>query len=225
MTISCRLIAEGVCRAYGIKLNDLYSHRRERATVRPRHMGWTLAKHLTSRPVAQIGRIMGGYDHTSVLYGIAKIETAIASDPALSADYNNLADALLALARRGSIDGFAYRDIDPTETAYCLLSTPLGTLAPSLDEVRALAMGVLHYEAELAGLLAQPPEPPAAAEIRYVLAQRPADAELKRTGRAVLRCWQALHEATFSGSGMINARRAFADALKSLETTIERMEK
>jgi hypothetical protein len=223
MTISCRLIAEGVCHAYGIKLADLYSRRRDRVNLRPRHMGWTLAKHLTSRPVSQIGRMMGGYDHTSVLYGIRKIEAAIETDASVSADYNNLADALLALARPRAVDGFEFRDIDPTEAAYAILSTPFGTIAPSLDEIRALAMGVLHYEAELGALLADP-QASVPAPTRYILAQRPANAELKRSGRAVIQTWQALHEATFSGTGTINARRAFADALKTLQISIERTE-
>lgn len=222
MTASCRLIALTVGRVYDVSLQDLMSDRRDVRIIIPRHMSWTLARRLTSRSLAEIGRMMGGRDHTTVRHGILKIEALSRTDAHVSSVYQTLLQTIgeLAAAPADLTGTVSFHDVDPVDAARRIVATPLGQMAPTLDEIRSLAMGILHFEQELARRLAEPL--PSMAETRYLLARRPADCELKDAGRSVLSTWSRLQEASLSGFGTINARRAFNHALRTLQTTIER---
>jgi len=65
---------------FGISELELKSERRTKIVVRPRQMAMYLAKTMTLRSPPEIGRRMGGKDHTTVLHGVRKLEKLIRSD-------------------------------------------------------------------------------------------------------------------------------------------------
>lgn len=83
-----------VAKHYGVSIQDLLSARRTAEIVRPRQVGYYLAKVLTSKSLPEIGRRFGGRDHTSALSGIRKIERLRKADAVLEADLQHLASVL-----------------------------------------------------------------------------------------------------------------------------------
>lgn len=78
-------IMNEVCAHYGVKAFDIRSARRTMNLVQPRQVICFLAKELTPLSLPQIGRYLGGRDHTTVLHGIRKVgcllEFAEPTDP------------------------------------------------------------------------------------------------------------------------------------------------
>jgi hypothetical protein len=72
---------------YGVGMNELVAQRREMKLVKARHVAMHLAKVLTKHSLPAIGRMMGGRDHTTILYGVRKMQRAL-SNP----DHNLHAD-------------------------------------------------------------------------------------------------------------------------------------
>ena len=79
-------IRNAVCAYYGVSAQDLMSARRTVRIIRPRHVLFYLAKVLTGCSLPQIGRFLGGRDHTTVLHGVNKIACLKHSDAQLAAD-------------------------------------------------------------------------------------------------------------------------------------------
>lgn len=76
-------IIRAVCRRYKVTRIDIMSRRRTANIVRPRQVVFYLARHLTTMSLPEIGRLCGGKDHTSVLWGIHRIEGARMNDATL----------------------------------------------------------------------------------------------------------------------------------------------
>lgn len=71
---SVKRILDVVSRHYGVSVIDLVSARRTAQVVLPRQVAMYLACTLTVLSLPQIGRAIGGRDHTTVLHGRRKIE-------------------------------------------------------------------------------------------------------------------------------------------------------
>lgn len=82
MPMTSRIIKR-VARHYRISVVEMCSHRRERHIARPRQVAMYLIKTLTLRSLPEIGRRLGGRDHTTVLHGVRKIKELLAIDPDL----------------------------------------------------------------------------------------------------------------------------------------------
>jgi len=67
-------IIKTICTYYTVKPGDLKGKRRLKEIVRPRQVAMYLLKNLTELPLVQIGSLLGGRDHTTVMHGVAKIE-------------------------------------------------------------------------------------------------------------------------------------------------------
>src|SRR5271166_6324542 len=77
----------GACAVfYGVPISSLFAERRTKDIVKPRHIAMYLAKELTPRSLPDIGRRIGGRDHTTVLHGVRKIDALIKRDPSLAAE-------------------------------------------------------------------------------------------------------------------------------------------
>ncbi len=70
-------ILETVCTYYTVKPKDLKGKRRPKEIVRPRQVAMYLLRDLTELPLTQVGELLGGRDHTTVMHGIAKIESLL----------------------------------------------------------------------------------------------------------------------------------------------------
>jgi len=84
--ISVEEIQRKVSEHYNIRLSDMIGPKRVRTCARPRQVAMYLCKQLTSRSLPEIGRCFGGRDHTTIMYGVRKIEDMRAQDGQLAED-------------------------------------------------------------------------------------------------------------------------------------------
>lgn len=71
---------------FNVKFTDMASARRVRSIVRPRQIAMYLAKGMTSKSLAEIGKKFGGKDHTTVMHAIKTIEGLMATEIELKED-------------------------------------------------------------------------------------------------------------------------------------------
>jgi hypothetical protein len=79
-----------ISRVFAVTPCDIRSARRTATVVLPRQCVMYLARHLTTRSLPEIGRRMGGRDHTTVLHGIRKIEALRKTDAELNAKLSEI---------------------------------------------------------------------------------------------------------------------------------------
>ena len=72
-TTAKRILAE-ICALYGVSHVDLISDRRTACLTRPRQHACYRLRMETPLSLPQIGRLMGGRDHTTILYNYRKFE-------------------------------------------------------------------------------------------------------------------------------------------------------
>ncbi|MCS6626522.1 chromosomal replication initiator protein DnaA [Roseibacterium beibuensis] len=89
-------IIKKTCEYYNIRQADMMSANRARAIARPRQVAMFLCKKLTTRSLPEIGRKFGGRDHTTILYGVRKIEELMQVDSQIAEDAEILRRALEA---------------------------------------------------------------------------------------------------------------------------------
>jgi hypothetical protein len=88
---SIELILDAVVEAYPeVSKIDIKSARRTANVVRPRQITMYLAKKLTLKSLPEIGRRLGGRDHTTVLHGVRRIERMLPDNPELAAEISYL---------------------------------------------------------------------------------------------------------------------------------------
>ena len=88
-TPTVEAIKKLVCDRYNVRPAEMDSPRRARAVARPRQVAMYLAKQLTSLSLPDIGRKFGR-DHSTVLYGVRKIEKLMEDDKALEEEVEAL---------------------------------------------------------------------------------------------------------------------------------------
>ncbi|MGD8822469.1 MAG: chromosomal replication initiator protein DnaA, partial [Anaerolineales bacterium] len=77
-----RIIAS-VADQFGVDEDRLLSRDRSREVALPRQVAMYLIREETSASLPQIGEVLGGRDHTTVMYGVDKISDAMETDDAL----------------------------------------------------------------------------------------------------------------------------------------------
>ncbi len=82
-----------VCKAYGLEAALLTGKTRRRAVARPRNLGMYLARHHTDASYAAIGKVFGR-DHTTVMYGVDKVDKELARDAKLGQELSYLEQRL-----------------------------------------------------------------------------------------------------------------------------------
>jgi chromosomal replication initiation ATPase DnaA len=90
-----RVIAE-VCIRYQVEEIDLCSDRRTANVVLPRQIAMYLCRTFTLKSLPEIGRRLGGKDHTTVLHGVRKITRLVENYPHLAAEIEDIKKALEA---------------------------------------------------------------------------------------------------------------------------------
>jgi hypothetical protein len=88
--ITIREIQRAVAKHYNITISDILSVRRTNDVVLPRQIAAYLAKVLTTRSYPEIGRRMGGRDHSTILHAVRKISELVQVDEKLAMDINKL---------------------------------------------------------------------------------------------------------------------------------------
>lgn len=75
---------------FNVSKLDLLSARRTLDLTYPRHVAMYYAKNFTKKSLPEIGRRMGGRDHTTILYGVRKIAGKIKTDWKIAYDVAQL---------------------------------------------------------------------------------------------------------------------------------------
>ncbi|HEV2073959.1 MAG TPA: chromosomal replication initiator protein DnaA [Thermomicrobiales bacterium] len=88
-------VVDAVVRHFKVQEKDLKGRQRTRDIVFPRQVAMYLLREETDISLEEIGRSMGGRDHTTVLHGIKKIESALDSDVQLRASLMAIREDLL----------------------------------------------------------------------------------------------------------------------------------
>jgi hypothetical protein len=83
-------IFDAVCQHFGVSRIDLISHRRTKELVKPRHIVAHLARKYTVRSLPEIGRWIGGRDHTTIMH----------SDRVVADNYDQFRADVEAIERR-----------------------------------------------------------------------------------------------------------------------------
>lgn len=76
-----------VAKAYGVTVEDMRSQRRDRRLAYARFAAYQLMRDRRKMSLPQIGRMMGGRHHTTVMYGIAKLKKLLEEDPSFASRY------------------------------------------------------------------------------------------------------------------------------------------
>jgi hypothetical protein len=101
-----------VCEHFKVTPLDLESDRRTHAVVWPRQVWAYLARILTPSSFPQIGRHLGGRDHTTVLHGYDKVKRLILTDRSIGAEVGAVQRKVNVLfASRNRLSCFDDREI------------------------------------------------------------------------------------------------------------------
>ena len=92
--LSGDLIIEAVARRYGMETERLLSRERTREVALPRQIVMYLMRQETDTSLPKIGDMLGGRDHTTVLYGSEKISELIETDDTLRREVMSIREQL-----------------------------------------------------------------------------------------------------------------------------------
>jgi hypothetical protein len=74
-------VIDAVSRAFEVPIDIMLSHRRHKSIIIPRQVAMFLAYEMTGLSLPQIGRSIGGRNHTTLMYGCNKVRQLLQSDP------------------------------------------------------------------------------------------------------------------------------------------------
>jgi chromosomal replication initiator protein len=87
-------VIQAVCDFYRVKPTQLKGPKRDAALVRARQMAMYLLKTELDLTLVEIGNLLGGRDHTTVMHGVDKITALVENQPAISADIRGITKSL-----------------------------------------------------------------------------------------------------------------------------------
>ena len=90
-----RILAE-VASYYGLAVEDLVARNRRRAVSVPRQVAMYLLIHEIGLPPTQVGRLLGGRDHSTVIHGAGKINGEMNEDISLRHDVQAIKEAIFS---------------------------------------------------------------------------------------------------------------------------------
>lgn len=96
--VSASAVIDAVCRHLGVDPDDLTSKKRDRKTTYARHLVMYLLRELGRQPLSDIGRLLGGRDHSTVIHAVQRISQEIACIPETRRDVDALRSMLTDVA-------------------------------------------------------------------------------------------------------------------------------
>ena len=90
-----RILSE-VANYYGLAVEDLVARNRKRAVSVPRQVAMYLLIHEIGLPPTQVGRLLGGRDHSTVIHGAGKINGEMNEDNLLRHDVQAIKESIFA---------------------------------------------------------------------------------------------------------------------------------
>lgn len=92
--ISSDKVLDAVTAHFKVKLTDLRGRGRRKEIVLPRQVAMYLIREETGASLVEIGRELGGRDHTTIMHGISKIEEAVERDTTLRRHITTIRETL-----------------------------------------------------------------------------------------------------------------------------------
>lgn len=96
--VPASVIIDAVCRHVGVDLQDLTSKKRDRKTTYARHLVMYLLRELGRQPLSDIGRMLGGRDHSTVIHAVHRIANELHVVPETKRDVEALRASLTDVA-------------------------------------------------------------------------------------------------------------------------------
>lgn len=87
-------VLEGICRYYNVDLERLKSKQRDRDIAWPRQVAMYVMREETNASLFQIGSVLGGRDHTTILHGCEKVHTEVTSNERVRREIARLLETL-----------------------------------------------------------------------------------------------------------------------------------
>lgn len=83
--MNCTLndIIAAVCEAYKLPPQALAKRARHAEIAQPRQVVMWIARDMTKLSLPDIGQRLGGFDHTTIIYGVSRVELRMKKDPTL----------------------------------------------------------------------------------------------------------------------------------------------
>ena len=135
MSVTAERIAAAAARAHDLSVPEMFSDGRSRSRVRARRTAWWLARRLTRRSLAEIARDFGGVNHTTVLYGLRRLEELERDDPREGERLRDLAaDVLLGAEAETAIS-----DMDALRVDVAALRRDIAAFRAEYEQERAEA--------------------------------------------------------------------------------------
>lgn len=94
MPVQIERIIREVSLYFGVSVLDIKSSRRTKEVILPRQIAMYLSKKMTIRSFPSIGRLFGNKDHTTVLFGVRKIEALKETNPVVSKAISEISASL-----------------------------------------------------------------------------------------------------------------------------------
>ncbi|WP_210168170.1 helix-turn-helix domain-containing protein [Rhodopseudomonas sp. AAP120] len=137
-----RLIIFAAAEAFGVSVEDLRARRRRAFPVRA--AACLLARELTGKTYPQLGRILGGRDHTTIMNAVERAEQMLATDPDFAVSYAAAKRAVETIATSKLAD--ALRDDEPATIAARICEHPSQAARISTWEILLMAARLVMLE-------------------------------------------------------------------------------
>lgn len=98
-SITPELIIREVHRYYRIPIEELLGKKRNKEIVLPRQITMYLLRHEGGMSFPEIGREMGGKDHSTIMHGCSKIESDVSTNQKMKNDLSNIKERIYAFIR------------------------------------------------------------------------------------------------------------------------------
>ena len=92
--ISSRKIIQIVAEHFSIEISDILGKRRIKELVYPRQLVMYLLRETLNQSYPQIGELLGGKDHTTIMHGVNKIITKKKTDPSIEKDLRSIQERI-----------------------------------------------------------------------------------------------------------------------------------
>ena len=87
-------VLEGVCRFYNVDVERLKGKQRDREIAWPRQVAMYIMREETTASLFQIGAILGGRDHTTIIHGCEKVHTEMTNNDRIRREIATLLETL-----------------------------------------------------------------------------------------------------------------------------------
>lgn len=220
-TPTVRRILDATAAHFALSRRDLVSQRRDRAVIRPRQIAMWLARQLTPKSLPEIGRHIGGRDHTTVAHGVGVIDQLIETSEEIRAAVAAVDEAL-----RHPIRTVDERERDPLVVAIEILTGTRHATDVAVEEIAGMSGALVGYGRAVGAVVldGEPAPDPERLPIETVVFRLPPAVEaLCAAVDRVIAARAEVEDARFS-AGERAASEAFSRALRSLAEARSNME-